>query len=270
MTLTVHCIVKNEERFVEYALRSVAPYADHIFVFDTGSTDQTVPIIRDLQKQFPQIMLEEKGESDKERHTALRQEMVERTTTEWFMIVDGDEIWTKRGMAEAIDRIEENASLECLIAPFYLCVGDIYHYSSRGMYKIRGQLLHATPRFFRKTAGLHWKGAYNTDMVVDAEETPVFEKSAVLFLQHSFWHVSHLIRSSRDDREYSSGSVRQWKRRLTYHWIGRPIPEQVPEVFLAIPSPATARLGRKESFVQLFRLVGLKVRQKLESKNKEV
>lgn len=41
-------IVKNEEKNIERAIRSALPVADEIIVVDTGSTDNTVQIVRDL------------------------------------------------------------------------------------------------------------------------------------------------------------------------------------------------------------------------------
>ena len=44
--ITVHTLVKNEERWIWYALKSVLPFVDQIIVWDTGSTDKTTAIIR--------------------------------------------------------------------------------------------------------------------------------------------------------------------------------------------------------------------------------
>lgn len=131
MRLTAHCIVKNEERFCGYAIRSLIDHVDQVLVFDTGSTDGTVEVLKKLQREYPdKIVLEEKGEADKKRHTALRNEMIERTKTEWFVVLDGDEVWTQRGIEEIQEEIQEG--IQCLIVPFYLCVGDIVHASQKG------------------------------------------------------------------------------------------------------------------------------------------
>lgn len=249
MSLTAHCLVKNEENFIEYAVRSVVDFVDSVLIFDTGSEDTTIEKIKKLQDEFPtKILFEEKGSANKERHTALRQEMIERTKTDWFMVLDGDEVWTNEGMQEAMKSLDD-AGCVCIIAPFYLCVGDIYHYSQRGAYNIRGKLIHATPRFFKKSEGLHWQGSYDNDFVADAENKPVFEGDKVKFLKNGFWHVSHLRRSSSDNETYSSGKDRRSKRRLTHFLIGRKIPDLMPGVFETKPSLATAKLGWVRSFV---------------------
>lgn len=238
VSLTAHCLIKNEDRFVGYAIRSIINFVDRVLVFDTGSTDGTIDIIKQLQSRYPnKIIFEEKGECDKKRHTKLRQEMIERTDTSWFMILDGDEVWPEAAIQEAVNKAVQNPAAECLIAPFYLCVGDIYHQSKKGQYVLRGKKAHATPRFFRKTSGMHWQGEYNQDAIVDAGGVKVFEKENVFWLQQAFWHLTHLARSSSGGGEFSSGSNRQDKRRLTYFIIGKKIEAPLPEVFLQNPQP---------------------------------
>ena len=55
--IIVHCLVANEERFVWYALQSVLPYVDQVMVWDTGSTDKTVEIIKAIKS--PKIIFKE-------------------------------------------------------------------------------------------------------------------------------------------------------------------------------------------------------------------
>lgn len=223
MGFTVHCLIKNEDAFIRYALLSVIDAADKVLVYDTGSTDATVSIVRELQAQYQgKIMLEEKGPCDKARHTALRQEMIVATTTEWFMILDGDEVWTKRGMAEAIGHMREG-SADIIETYFYECVGDIYHTHKKPGYK--------TIRFAR-TSSVRWQGEYGLDLLVDATSgVSAIDCQKTVQLCEKYWHMTHLVRSSIDAKDYSSGGPRQEKIRLTYTWIGKKISESVPEVF---------------------------------------
>ncbi len=231
-TLAAHCIVKNEENFVGYAIKSVIDYVDKIIVFDTGSTDGTIEIIKGLARQYPdKIIFEAKGECDKKRHTELRQEMINRTSEEWFMILDGDEVWTDDGMKEALNAIESNSSIECIIAPFYLCVGDVYHYSWRGKFEILGRKIHATPRWFKLKSLPYWSGEYGRDSVYKSNGGLFFNISNSYFLKHRFWHLTHLERSSVGKDVYTSGGTREGKSRKTYFIIGKKISEKLPKVF---------------------------------------
>jgi glycosyltransferase involved in cell wall biosynthesis len=255
MMIAAHCLVKNEENFIWYAVKSVIDFVDQIIIFDTGSEDKTVEIIKKLITEYPQkIIFEEKGPADKVRHTELRNEMIQKTNTDWFMVLDGDEVWSGNAIKEAIEEIRKN-KFECLVAPFYLCVGDIFHYSARGAYNIRGNIIHATPRFFRRNAGIYWQGSYDNDFLADVSGKPIFEKNDVGFISGKFWHVSHLRRSSVDDETYSSGINRKRKRRLTYFIIGRKIKENVPEIFIKKSIFEIKGLSRFKSFINFFHLV---------------
>lgn len=231
--ITTHCLVKNEENFIWYAIKSVIDYVDQIFIFDTGSTDATVEIIKKLIGEHPdKIIFEEKGYCDKKRHTELRQEMINRTTTDWFMILDGDEVWTDRGIKEAVDILNSNSKVECLVAPFYLCVGDIFHkYYKKGDFEILGNKDFFTPRFIKNIRGVHWSGDYNQDTLIFNDNQNIIKKDNTIILKFRYWHLTHLKRSSTDGDDYSSYGSRKEKRRLTYFLIGQKIKESIPEVF---------------------------------------
>lgn len=231
--ITAHCLVKNEENFVYYAIKSVIDFVDYVIVFDTGSTDKTVAIVQNLVKEYPdKIIFEEKGQSDGKRHTELRQEMLDKTKTGWFMILDGDEVWTKRGVEEALAVIKTKPAIECIVAPFYLCVGDIFHKTFRkGQMEMLGRKDFFYPRFLKITGGIHWSGDYDQDTLLTGDNKVFCANNNSLVLQSKYWHMTHLKRSSKDDNDFSSGGNRKLKRRLTYFIIGRKINEPVPEVF---------------------------------------
>ena len=46
--LSLAMMVKDEEDFLEDALRSAQPFCDELVVVDTGSTDRTVEIAKDM------------------------------------------------------------------------------------------------------------------------------------------------------------------------------------------------------------------------------
>ncbi len=257
-TITAHCLVKNEENFVGYAIRSVVDFVDKIIVFDTGSTDKTVRIVQELAVEYPhKILFEEKGECDKQRHTQLRQEMLDRTTTDWFMVLDGDEVWTKRGMEEVSEVIANNNSIECLVAPFYLCVGDIYHrYYKRSNFRILNRVGSFSPRIIQKTQDIHWSGAYGNDTLLFGDGSIINNLENTLFLKHKYWHLTNLPRSSFDHTDFSSNGNRSEKRRITHFLIGRKIKDKIPEVF----GDDFYHLGHIMSVINFLKLLISKVR----------
>jgi cellulose synthase/poly-beta-1,6-N-acetylglucosamine synthase-like glycosyltransferase len=260
VSLTAHCLVKNEEQFIWHSIMSVIDFVDQLLVFDTGSRDKTVSILQELVKQYPgKIIFEEKGECDKVQHTKLRQEMLERTKTDWFMVLDGDEVWPKRSVEEALKILQDN-TVECIMAPFYLCVGDIYHhYYKKGSIEMLGKKDFFYPRFIKLNNGVRWQGDYNEDALVNGQGEVFFNQKNSYILQFRYWHMTHLMRSSYDDADYSSGGTRRSKRKLTYFLIGKKINEPVPEVFSMRPY---ARLQYIQSFINFFKLLYSKIIRK--------
>lgn len=232
MAITAHCLVKNEENYILYAISSIVDFVDHVIVFDTGSTDKTVEIIEKLVKQYPdKIFFEEKGLCDGATHTLLRQEMLQRTTTSWFMILDGDEVWTKNGMAEVKGIIENDPKVDALVNPYYLCVGDVYHYSARGKYKYGNQRINALPRFFRKKPDVMWNpGLYGGGDYIKDSKGDVIASGNYLITKNKYWHTTSLVRSSKDD-EVALGRHKQViSYSLKLFGEGFRIKEPVPEV----------------------------------------
>ncbi|MFA6490633.1 MAG: glycosyltransferase [Candidatus Magasanikbacteria bacterium] len=243
--VTAHCIIKNEEDFVGYAIRSIINFVDLVIVFDTGSTDKTVQIVQNLMREYPnKILFEEKGLCNKKRHTELRQEMLNKTITDWFMILDGDEVWTNQGMEEALGLVK-GGKVDYIQSNFYECVGDIFHTHRKPGYK--------TVRFF-KSENIKWQGDYGGDLVVSkVSNHPVDIAKTAVLLTNKFWHLTHLRRSFCGNDDYSSGGSRKEKRRLTYFIIGRKIIEPIPEVFSK--NSANFRMSWSDSFINFFKLV---------------
>jgi len=111
--ITVHCMVRNEP-FVYYAVKSVYDYVDKILIYDTGSNDKyTIKDILQLQDEdteqkitFKNVLLDYDEtpwkvgtcrEMAKQHYGQkgtwwARQRMIDETDTEYFLILDGDEI----------------------------------------------------------------------------------------------------------------------------------------------------------------------------------
>src|SRR6266700_2966516 len=49
------CLVKNEADIAEYFLSESVRWCDHIYVFDTGSSDHTWELVQAAAKYFPNI-----------------------------------------------------------------------------------------------------------------------------------------------------------------------------------------------------------------------
>jgi len=97
-TVTAHLMVKNEEYFIGYILNTLTKYLPNVFVFDTGSADSTIEII----KEFPSVKLVEKGQLSPMGLMECRNEMMEMTETPWVWQVDGDEFYPESSVEELL------------------------------------------------------------------------------------------------------------------------------------------------------------------------
>src|SRR5690242_6151247 len=96
MFLSICLIVKNEERFLEGCLETVAGIADEIVLVDTGSTDATCEIAR----AFSCRVLHHEWDHD---YAAARNVGIGAAQGRWILCIDADE------------RLEDAASLRPLI-----------------------------------------------------------------------------------------------------------------------------------------------------------
>ena len=73
MQICDHTLVKNEERYLWFAVTSVIEHIDKVMLWDTGSTDNTRKIIDDLIKKYPdKVEFKEVGDVNREEYTSMR------------------------------------------------------------------------------------------------------------------------------------------------------------------------------------------------------
>lgn len=191
MKISAHCLVKNEERFIWYAVNSVIDFVDEVMIWDQGSRDHTVEIIKSINS--PKIVFKESSE----KVQILRQRMLEETGADWIFILDGDEVWGDdaiKNLQFTIYNLQNKKDL--IVVPNYMLIGDIFHYqeSAAGRYKIAGRVGHYNVRAIRKTSGLHIEGTYPNEAYVTKEGVKVqdLDKERMLFLDEPYLHASFL------------------------------------------------------------------------------
>jgi hypothetical protein len=89
-------LVRNEDVFVEQAIRNVVAFCDRIHVVDHVSDDDTWEIVRSLGREFDHIEVRRSGRSP-DSHRPL-----ERLagSSVWALGVDGDELFDPAGLAQ--------------------------------------------------------------------------------------------------------------------------------------------------------------------------
>lgn len=237
MRISAHVLVKNEERYLWFAVQSVIKYMDKVLIWDTGSSDATVGIIKELLKEFPQkIEFKELREIDIEEFAKARQQMLESTKSDWVFILDGDEVWWDDSIRELVDIIQNNGhNLDSIVSRYINLVGDIFHHQEEaaGQYSIDGKKGHLTIRAMNmKIPGLHAANPHGRQAYFDAQKIPVqnLEKKRRVHQEKiGYLHFTHLIRSDTraDDLKVPKRDFKYKKE------LGIPFPYDYfyPEVF---------------------------------------
>lgn len=203
MKIWVNCIVHNEENFIWFAIMSVMDFVDRVLVWDSGSTDKTVEIIKEIKnKKGEKIDFKKVGFQDKHGYTKIRQAQLDQSDCDWILILDGDEVWWSDSIREVVNVINTRKDIDAVVSPFYNMVGDIYHYQheKEGKYEIAGRRGHLTIRAInRRIPGLHLEGPYGKESYVDKNRVPVQQRDPkkLIFTDLPFMHLTHLQRSSR-------------------------------------------------------------------------
>lgn len=240
-TITAHCLVKNEARFLWYSVMSVIDYVDQILLWDTGSTDGTLEIVEEIIKRDKEgkVSFREYGEVGVDTFWKARQEMLDQTKTNWFLMVDGDEVWWQDSIERLVKEVNDGGDkIESIIVPTYNLVGDIFHYLPKdaGKYNFlhkKGSLKgHYNLRAVNtKIQGLKSYGEHGTWGWVDQENKMIQDRdrNKILFVDRHYMHATFLERSS--DRLLSS-NVPKRKKKLKYE-TGMEFPKDFyyPEVF---------------------------------------
>jgi len=225
-----NCLVRNEERWVWYAIKSVLDHLDKILVWDTGSTDKTVQIIKSIKS--PKISFKQYGPVTPETFVNARQEMLEQTKADWLFLIDGDEVWTKKGISKVAETIQRKGEeIESIVVKTINFLGDVYHYQEEaaGKYEIAGKKGHYNLRAMNlKIPGLHAALPHGQQGYFDKDNRPIQERDSkkILFLPVYYFHATNLPRSSKDFEVPHRVKKRKYE-------IGLKIPKNVkyPEVF---------------------------------------
>ena len=188
-TVTAHLMVRDEEYWIGMILESLVKNLSNIFVFDTGSTDSTIGII----KSFPKVTLVEKGALNPMQLMQCRNEMMEMTRTPWAWQVGGDEWYPEKAVKVLLEQ-EMPAGKKVGFTRFLDVGWDGKNFRAYLPFW-RVAILAKEARFVDDVAGRGYP----------FEMPNLFSNEA---LYHYFsdeilgYHLHHLLRSSRDEDVY--------------------------------------------------------------------
>ncbi len=217
MKITGHCVVKNEDRWIWFALQAVLPFLEKIYIYDTGSEDSTVEVIKSINSS--KIIFEKKGKVDSEKLVKLRQEQIDKTDTDWFLLIDGDEIWPENQIKKLISNVESAPNnISAAFNKVRNCIGDIYHYlpESAGNYQIKGIKGNLNTRLIKKTKDLKVTGTYPLEVYSNTDGPLQAQDENILFCDCWYLHTTFLNRSTLNISKVSGsfGRQRVWEKGL--------------------------------------------------------
>jgi hypothetical protein len=243
-----HTLVRNEERWLWYSVKSVINFVDKVLLWDMESTDSTFKICRELKKRYPtKIIFKEIKETDPKGFARVRQQMLDATKSDWFLVVDGDEIWWKDSIQKVTKEIQSSNSnkYESIVVPMIYPIGDIFHLQdqSAGRYKLAGKTGNYSLRAInKKIPGLSSQKPHGTWGWTDGDGKMIQDRdeAKILFVDAPYIHTSFLPRGGALDDDKK---VIKRKNKLKYE-IGTTFPMDYyyPEVFFQfrpdfVPSP---------------------------------
>jgi glycosyltransferase involved in cell wall biosynthesis len=88
-------LVRNEDVFVEQALRNVIDFCDRLIIADHQSTDRTTEIASKLAAEFPEKIALRRIAEARESHALINGHAGSQA---WIFAVDGDEIYDPAGL----------------------------------------------------------------------------------------------------------------------------------------------------------------------------
>jgi tetratricopeptide (TPR) repeat protein len=140
--LSAALIVRDEERFLEGCLRSLRDCVDEIVVVDTGSTDRSRDIARDLGAR----VLSHVWAGD---FAAARNASIDGARGEWILYIDAD---------ERVVELDRRVVDSLLAAPRYVCHTVLFRPAV-------GYTRYREYRLFRKRPDLRFRGVIHESLV---------------------------------------------------------------------------------------------------------
>jgi glycosyltransferase involved in cell wall biosynthesis len=247
MEVWAQTLVKNEARWLWYSVSSVVDHVNKLLLWDTGSSDGSIEIEKELVRKYPdKIIFKERKQETAEDFTNVRQEMLDATKSDWFLMLDGDEIWWEGSIRTLLSIIKEKGdTLESIVVPTINLVGDVFHYQekSAGKYKFGNKVGHYNLRAInRNIPGLHSEGIHGVWGWADSGNKMIQERlpEKVKFIDAPYLHVTFLQRAGSPEKDRQ---VIKRSRKLKYE-LGKSFPADYyyPKVFFrdrpeSIPSP---------------------------------
>lgn len=164
-TIGLCMIVKNEAKLIRRCLDSVRPLIDYVCISDTGSTDETKPIIRAWLAEFnvPGVVRDHKWHDFATNRNLALQSLQSASKVDYAFMIDADD------RLEIPKDLDIHASKAALDKDYFLV--DVRH----------GSVLHQRPQIFRNAyPKTRWVGVVHEYLEVPPEFTRAYAKGLTI------------------------------------------------------------------------------------------
>jgi Glycosyl transferase family 2 len=239
-------LVRNEDAFVEQAIRNVAAFCDRIHAVDHVSEDRTWPTLQALAKEIDHLDVRRSSNS------AAAHQSLERYagTPTWVLGVDGDELYDPAGLARLREQLAAGAH-----GDVFRLKGHVLNCDELDAESVRGYGYLAPPsrpitKLFNFSAVDSWTGCVDPLQAGKVRFRDGFDwESRRDLASETGWdddplrclHVCFLRRSSRDTGDPEARENLDESRAFRRDWVGAAI----RRVRGPAPSPRIVELQRQ-------------------------
>ncbi|MBS1537909.1 MAG: glycosyltransferase family 2 protein [Bacteroidetes bacterium] len=189
-TLSVCCLVRNEESFLPKMLASLQDIADEIIILDTGSTDRSIEIALEFGAKVESVEWEDD-------FGAMRNKLLKLATKEWVLMIDADEIL----LPKDVERIKYAITRK--VKAFQCLVMNVFPY------KILTSLLPlASIRLFRNDESIFYSGRVHESIFHSLVKQSIEISSSSIEIMHYGFSEGRAIRRFRNKRIFESELLR--------------------------------------------------------------
>ncbi|WP_163151610.1 glycosyltransferase family 2 protein [Anoxybacillus sp. MB8] len=154
VTVAAAILVKNEERCIERCITSILPAVDEVVVIDTGSTDNTMNIV----KSFPSVKIVEfEWVND---FAAARNAGLKHINSDWVLWIDADEYLN----SEDINSVREIAAIFSQSYEDYI---PLLRIGQENIINGRRSINYDMARMFPMNRGLRYWGKIHEQIVLE-------------------------------------------------------------------------------------------------------
>lgn len=196
MSFCSHTLVRQGMPFIEPVLRQVIPFADRCLItVSKKSTDGTLEVVEKLVNEFPTKVYMFKEDVNKPKElTHERQKLLDRTTEDWILFLDSDDLWPTESIKKVLKYLGENVDAFAF-NPYQVINEKVYDASWKNK--------HFT-KWFRNQSGLHYEKPWPRDLIFVDDRMLYWKKNKrVKRLPIRYFHLANLMKWRFRDEKWA-------------------------------------------------------------------